>query len=142
MNLKFQNIDLIDLINERQVIFKSILEERWGEVSDIPFSNSEWYIMTRIYKKQPTISYVTKHVHTSRQATHKLIKRLEAKGIVEIMKANHNNRDKCIKLTELGEECYEKIVDIKRELENQISQKIGEEKLLVLKEILGLDWGL
>jgi DNA-binding MarR family transcriptional regulator len=68
-----------------------------------------WFIMARIYKKKPTISYVTKRVDISRQATHKFIKRLEVKGLVEISSLENNKKDKCIHLTKLGEECYEKM---------------------------------
>ena len=93
-------------------------------------------------KKQPTISYVSKHVDISRQATHKFIKRLESKGLVKISNLENNKKDKCIQLTKLGEECYEKNESLKAGLEKKIADKIGLEKFGVLKEILKSDWGL
>lgn len=142
MDFEFQNLDLIDLISERHVLLRRILEKSWNDSSHISISNSEWFIMARIYKKQPTISYVTKHVDISRQATHKLIKNLESKGLVEIKNSETNNKNKCIQLTELGIDCYEKSLSQKANLEQKIAEKIGIEKLNILKDILKSDWEL
>lgn len=137
-----QSLDLIDLLSERNVLLRKITEKIWNDSSDLSISNSEWYIMARIYKQQPTISYVTKHADISRQATHKFIKRLEAKGLVEINNVEHNKKDKCIKLTVLGEQCFEKIAALKLTLEQKIADQIGNEQLEALKNLLKINWGL
>lgn len=142
MNSELQNLDLIDLISERHTLLRGIIEKSWNESSDIYISSSEWYIMARIYKKQPTISYVTKHVAISRQAIHKFVKNLEAKGLIQIKNSENNHRDKCLQLTELGKECYEKNMSLKAELVQKITDKIGAEKLEILWNILRSDWGL
>lgn len=142
MNTSLQKLDLIDLISERHVSLRSLCEKAWNESSEIPISNSEWFIMARIYKKQPTISYVSKHVDISRQATHKFIKKLESKGLVTIQNVEHNNKDKCLQLTALGEECYEKNEAFKEELIKKIANQIGENNLALLHTILKMDWGL
>ena len=142
MDSSLQNLDLIDLLSERHVHLRSITEKLWNDTSDIYLSNSEWFIMARIYKKQPTISYVTKHVDISRQATHKFIKKLETKGLVKISNLENNKKDKCIQLTKLGEECYEKNESLKAILEKKIIDKIGYEKFQILNDILKLDWGV
>jgi DNA-binding MarR family transcriptional regulator len=138
-----QNLDLIDLISERHVQLRSITEKLWNDSSNIYISNTEWFILARIYtKKNPTISYVSKHVDISRQATHKFIKRLEENGLVEINNVENNKKEKSLKLTKLGEECYEKNEDLKAALENKIAEKIGVEQVKLLKEILKSDWEL
>lgn len=142
MNSEFQNLDLIDLISERHLLLRSISEKLWNDSSDIYISNSEWFIMARIYKKHPTISYVSKHVDISRQAVHKFVKSLESKGLIEITNSEKNNKDKCLRLTSLGEECYEKNMSVKADLEKTIAHKIGAEQLTALKNILKSDWGL
>ncbi|AZV41857.1 MarR family transcriptional regulator [Peribacillus asahii] len=142
MDLELQNLDFIDSLSERHVQLRSITEKLWNDTSDIYISNSEWFIMARIYKKRPTISYVTKHVDISRQATHKFIKRLESKGLVTVSSLENNKKDKCIQLTQLGEECYEKNEALKANLEKKIIDKIGFEKFQILNDILKLDWGL
>ncbi len=142
LNPEFQSLDLVDLLSERHLLLRSITEKLWNDSSDISLSNSEWFIIARIYKKQPTISYVSKHVDISRQATHKFIKQLESKGMLEISNAENNKKEKCLKLTKLGEDCYEKNEALKATLEKKIADKIGIEHLTRLKDILKLDWGL
>ena len=136
------NLDLLDLLNERHEFLRRVIEERWSEISDRSFSSTEWYIMSRIYKKQTTISYVTKHVDITRQATHKIIKKLESKGIVEVTNLDNNKRDKGIQLTNLGELCYENNLKMKEEIEKNIAEVIGNDQIKTLKKILQLDWGL
>lgn len=142
LSSEFQHLDLFDILSERHYLLRSITEKLWNDSSEIYISNSEWFIMARIYKKQPTIAYVSKHVDISRQATHKFIKSLESKGLVEIQNVENNKKEKCLRLTPLGEECYEKNKALKATLEKKIEEKIGKEKLFLLTEILKLDWGL
>jgi DNA-binding MarR family transcriptional regulator len=137
-----ENLDLIDLLSERHLLLRGITEKLWNDSSDIYISNSEWFIMARIYKKQPTIAYVSKNVDISRQATHKFIKKLESKGLVEVMNVKHNNKEKCIKLTLFGEECFEKNETLKASLEKKIADNIGEKQLVFLKDILKSTWGI
>ncbi|MBT2699155.1 MarR family winged helix-turn-helix transcriptional regulator [Neobacillus sp. C211] len=139
-NAELQNLDLIDLLSERHSLVRSISEKAWNDQSEIYISNSEWYIMARIYKKQPSISYVTKNVEISRQAIHKFIQKLSERGLVEINNVENNKKEKCIQLTALGEECYEKNEALKAKLENKIAEKIGTEQVSILKGILKLDW--
>jgi DNA-binding MarR family transcriptional regulator len=142
LNPELDNLDLIDLLSERHVHIRSIIEKLWNESNSIYISNSEWFIMARIYQKQPTISYVSKHVDISRQATHKFIKSLEMKGLLEIKSLENNKKDKCVQLTELGEKCYQENAALKANLEKKIIEEIGLEQFTILKDILKLDWGV
>ena len=142
MKIQYQTLDLIDLISERHISIRALCEKAWNNSSNIPISNSEWFIMARIYKNQPTISHVSKNVDISRQATHKFVKKLEAKGLVKIQNVEGNNKDKCVQLTELGELCYEKNEAFKASLIETITNQIGEENVRKLHEILEMDWGL
>ncbi|WP_342576025.1 MarR family winged helix-turn-helix transcriptional regulator [Paenibacillus sp. FSL M8-0142] len=142
MHVEVKTVDLIDLISERHVLLRTLNDRLWHKSHDLHISNSEWFIMARIYKKQTTISHVAKQVDISRQATHKFIKNLEAKGLVEVSRAQHNNKDKCIRLTQFGEECFEHNEAIKAKLEANIIASIGEEQADQLKRLLTMDWGL
>lgn len=139
---ELQKLNLIDLISERHITTRRISEKAWNDTSEIHISNSEWYIMARIYKKQPTIAYVTKNVDISRQAIHKFIKNLASKGLVEVKNVENNKKEKCIRLTAFGEECYEKNEALKAQLENRIAEKIGPDQMEILKDILKSDWGI
>ncbi|WP_346887510.1 MarR family winged helix-turn-helix transcriptional regulator [Clostridium sp. UBA1056] len=142
MDSELQSLDLIDLISERHILLRRICQDSWNNNNDTYISNSEWYIMARIYKKKPTLSYVTKHVDISRQATHKFVKNLESKGLIEITNSTNNNKDKCLQLTPLGEECYEINLSQKAALEQKVTEEIGADKVKILKDILKLDWGV
>ncbi|MBS4197921.1 MarR family winged helix-turn-helix transcriptional regulator [Lederbergia citri] len=141
-NSELQNLDLIDLLSERHSMLRRIAEKAWNDQSEIYISNSEWYIMARIYNKRPTISYVTKNVNISRQAIHKFIKILSTKGLVEINNVENNKKEKCVQLTALGEECYERNMKLKAQLENKIAEKIGIDRVTILNDLLKLDWGI
>ncbi|SHG63913.1 DNA-binding transcriptional regulator, MarR family [Ornithinibacillus halophilus] len=143
MKTDTEYLDIVDLISERHLLLRKHTENLWNENSDIYLSNSEWVILSKVYEKQKTtISYVTKHVDITRQATHKFIKRLDEKGLVEIKQLENNKKQKSIELTTLGKECYEKNEALKAILEKEIANKVGKEKLIQLKEILEMDWGL
>ncbi|HZH93226.1 MAG TPA: MarR family transcriptional regulator [Tissierellaceae bacterium] len=142
MNSELKNLDLIDLISERHLQLRDIAEEDWNKASDIHISNSEWFILARIYQRNPSVSQVTRRVDMSRQAVHKFAKGLQAKGLVEIRDSRHNKRDKCLRLTSLGKECYEKNLILKKDLESKIGELIGQDRLDSLKEILALNWGI
>jgi DNA-binding MarR family transcriptional regulator len=142
LNNEWQNLDLLDLLGERHFLLRSMAEKKWNDTHDLYISNSEWFIMARIYQKQPTIAYVSKNVNISRQATHKFIKSLESKGLIEISDAQDNRKEKSVRLTKLGESCYEENEALKAKLEAKITKQIGAEKVALLKEILKLDWGL
>ncbi|WP_156851245.1 MarR family winged helix-turn-helix transcriptional regulator [Planococcus donghaensis] len=139
-DVELENLNLIDLLSERHIATRRITELAWDKESDIQISNSEWLIMAHIYKQQPTIASVTKNLDITRQATHKFIKNLAAKGLVEVQNVENNKKEKCIRLTTLGEECHEEHEVVKKQLENQIAKKIGVDQLKILKDILKGDW--
>lgn len=139
-NVELQSLNLIDLLSERHLSTRRITEQAWNEESDIRISNSEWTIMAHIYKQQPTIASVTKNVDITRQAIHKFIKNLSAKGLVEVQNVENNKKEKCIRLTALGETCHEKHEVLKKQLESTIAEKIGSHQLVLLKDILTADW--
>lgn len=142
MSSQFQHLDLIDTLSERHIQLRETIENKWNQQSNIYLSNTEWFILARIYKKETTISYVTKQVDISRQATHKFIKNLEAKGLVKVFNVPYNKKDKYLKMTELGEECYEKNKELKANLEQKIAESIGHEKFAILRNLLKSDWGI
>ncbi|WP_235318354.1 MarR family winged helix-turn-helix transcriptional regulator [Planococcus sp. CAU13] len=119
---------------------RRISEKAWNDPSEIPISNSEWYIKSKIYKKQPTISCVNRNVEISRQAIHKFIKQLSGKGLEEVSNVEHNKKEKSIRLTALGENCFEKNEALKTQLKNRTAETIGEDHLAALKDLLKQDW--
>lgn len=135
--------DLIDLLSERHNLMREKLEATWNNHSDIHISNTEWYILSKVYQNgRPPISSITKHINISRQAIHKQVRNLEAKGLIELENVEYNKKEKCIKFTPLGEACYEKYEELKKQLEIKIATKIGMEQIEALKKLLNQDWGI
>jgi DNA-binding MarR family transcriptional regulator len=139
---KFDNLDLFDLISERHIQLCKIAEQAWNNSSEIPISNSEWSVISKIYNKLPTVSHIAKHGNISRQAVHKIIKSLKEKSLVEVNKSINNKKEKCLQLTALGERCYIKNISLKAAMEEKIEDKIGKTQFEMLKKILKSDWGL
>lgn len=137
-----RQLDLFDLINERHLQLRHIMQQQWHDHGAIPISNSEWMIMSHIYKKRATISAITKHVEISRQAVHKLIKKMESNGLIEVYHAEHNRKDRCLQLTPLGEQCYERMLSLKASLEDSIREAIGDKQMDMLKRVLSADWNI
>lgn len=133
---------LLDLLSERNDQVRRMSEQSWNEQSDIQLSNSEWYILATLYQSKRTIAEVTRSVHISRQAIHKLIKNLESKALVLVTDHPQNRKDKCIELTSLGYTCYEQNETLKAQLEQRIQESIGQEAFEQLKTILRVDWKL
>ena len=143
MNFDFQQLDLLDLISERHVKLRKAAEKQWNERNDIYISRSEWFILARIFQKEATtISFISKSLDITRQATHKFIKQLREKGLVEVGSLENNKKEKRIQLTPFGLECYEKNEALKAEIEYEIGENIGHERVEQLKAILKMDWGL
>ncbi|KMT21748.1 MarR family winged helix-turn-helix transcriptional regulator [Clostridium cylindrosporum] len=140
MNIPIHNIDLIDLISEKHMSLRKLSEDMWNDESSISITNSEWFIISMAYGSQPTIAEVAHSIDISRQATHKCIKTLKSKGIIEIHNVENNNRDKCLRLTRLGEKYYMKNKMLKETIVKNIADKIGRENMIFLKDLLKQDW--
>lgn len=134
------NTNIIDLINEKQLRLWKIKQDKWNTNNSVQLTNTEWSILALIYGNLPTISEVAQQLGITRQAAHKTIKSLDNKGFIVVNPVENNNRNKCIKLTPLGEEFFLENQKIKNEMEKEIGQKIGQDKLNLLKELLKGDW--
>jgi len=133
------NLDLIDMISERHIQLRSKLQQLWDEEDGaIKLSNSEWFVMSLVAQAQLTIPHAAKRLDISRQAAHKLIRSLEAKGLIEIR--NINKKVKTAQFTELGLQYNERYKELKAEIERAIAKSIGQDKLQWLYEVLRSDW--
>jgi len=61
---------------------------------------------------------------------------MEAKNLIVVMNVKNNNKEKCIKLTEFRNKCFEKNEALKASLEKKIADNIGEEQVEFLKKSL------
>ncbi len=140
--MNYKLLDLIDLISERHVYIRAHIEKIWNEKYNIKMNNTEWHVIAKLYSGMDTIADITRKVHVSRQATHKLIKNLEQKQLIEIYDDQNNKKIKKIRLTQFGVQCYEQYMNIKEQMETSIEQSVGTVLYEQLKQGLCMDWKL
>lgn len=138
--MEYKHLDLIDLISERHIYIRTYIEKIWNEKYDIKMNNTEWHVIAKLYSGMDTIADITRKVHVSRQATHKLIKNLEQKQLIEIFDDQKNKKIKKVRLTQFGVQCYEQYLKIKEQMEASIEQSIGTELFDQLKRGLSMEW--
>jgi len=135
-------IDLFDLLRERYNQIRKEILNQWDAVGTVPISHSEWLIIGKLYKQgDATISSIAKSANITRQASHKCMKSLEGKGIVEISPSTVNRKEKQFRLTKLGKDCFQTFMSIKASIERDIEEHIGQEEMALLKKLLQENWG-
>ena len=138
--MDYKHLDLIDLISERHNYIRLYIEKLWNEKYNIKINNTEWHVIAKLYSGMDTIADITRKVHVSRQATHKLIKNLEQKELIEIYDDQKNKKIKKVRLTQFGVQCYEQYLKIKEQMEASIEQSIGTELFDQLRRGLSMEW--
>ena len=81
---------------------------------------------------------VARCANVSRQAMFKCAKKLEEKGYLTFI--SQEGHHKYTQLTSKGVAYCERSRQLKMEIEQEISQKIGEESVELLKQLLMIDW--
>lgn len=137
------NNNIVDLIKEKNSNLRRIKEDKWNNQNSIQITDTEWSILSLIYGKEPApaISEISSNINKTRQATHKCIKSLSAKGLIIISKMENNNRNKCLELTPLGESTFVDNQKLKNDIEKEIEHNIGSDNFIQLKDILKRSWG-
>jgi len=87
-----------------------------------------------------TISELAKVRNISRQAVQKTISSLKDRGLVELTECSDNLSAKRIELTAEGRKVLTWTTRAVRKAETELAQKIGQEKLKLLNDILNEDW--
>ncbi|QEN04334.1 MarR family transcriptional regulator [Thiospirochaeta perfilievii] len=138
--LNRENLTIIDLISEQHLVLRKLVEDRWMEISNIEFSHTEWFLLSKTEQESLTISKAATLIGISRQAMQKCAKKLEERGYINFFYKKDNKRDKYIVLTETGRDCCNKNNNLKKRIENEIIENIGNVKVKDFKELLKKDW--
>lgn len=136
-----QGPNIMELLHERYLWMQTAFEKAWEKQSNLVISQTEWKIIGRIEQDGLPVARITKNLHITRQAIHKLIKNLSSKGLIELYQMENNKKERCIALTDLGHECYDIYTSIHSQIEFQIAAHMGLQETEKLKTILQSDWG-
>lgn len=137
MNDHLQQMNLIDLLSEKHLSLRKLVTDTDPD----QINKTETHILAILEAHQMlSISEISRIIHISRQGTHKSIQGLLARGYVEAVEVEGNQRDKNIILTSKGIECNHRMLKAKLELEQQIINKLGSSNVELLKSLLKEEW--
>lgn len=131
---------LIDLISGQHLTLRSELARRWQRQSDLHLSSSEWHLLVRIEPCEITISQVASIIGVSRQAVQKSVKRLEEMDMLTAYYQAGNKRDKYLTLTDNGRAVFAQYLQLKTQLDDELTAQLGMEQMAKLKEIFAKEW--
>ncbi|AWC95971.1 TPA: winged helix-turn-helix transcriptional regulator [Morganella morganii subsp. morganii] len=103
-------------------------------------SNSEWYILSRVYDQPVSIADISATVTISRQAIHKFIRQMEEKGLITIFDVQGSKKLKGVKMTPYGQQCYDAYEAIKTGLCDEIAAAVGQENLALIIRLFQQTW--
>ena len=132
--------EFIDLVSRKHRVMRDALREELQCSFHHDFTRHESYLVFLANKDQYSISKMACVMGVSRQAVHKISKKLNKEGFVTFEEMPGNKKEKLIQLTKLGIEYCEFDRKAKRKIERQIKKVLGEEAFLNLKEFLVQDW--
>ena len=141
-NQQLHELDFIDLLSERHAQLRQLTETAANVDQESKISSSEWYIISIIGAETYTLSELTALVKLTRQAIHKTIKQLEQKELVVLKAVTGNKKEKCVNLTTLGHDLWQRNQTYQQELEQHIKTTVGVAQFEQLKALLQTDWDL
>lgn len=134
--------DLMSLLVEKQREIRRKCQKYWNEEQNISIAESEWMMLRHIKEDHMAASDLAKRLGVSRQASHKIVKGMEEKGLVTVNEKKEYKGRRCVHLTAQGDDYYRQYQKMKKHLLKEIEERIGSENTEQLKAILSIDWGL
>ncbi|MEJ8305247.1 MarR family winged helix-turn-helix transcriptional regulator [Saccharibacillus sacchari] len=128
---------LIDLMSDKHLFLRKKVAELDGE----GLNRTETHILAVVEKAvKVSISEIGRAVNLTRQGTHKSVLGLIERGYLEESQDSDNRRDRYVRLTSKGGQTCNRQLAVKRELELEIAEKLGQEHVEWLKRLLAEDW--
>ncbi|EOU1113546.1 MarR family transcriptional regulator [Clostridium perfringens] len=135
-----RDLNIIDLISEKHIILRRSVEERWAELEEEDISHTEALLLAKINMGKISIAEVARQANISRQAMFKCAKKLEMRGYLKFVVNESNN--KYTELTDKGKDYCKKSTKLKEQMEREIAEVLGKEKVEALKDLLSRDWSI
>lgn len=136
MHSDTNNLFLLDILNQKNNLLRQQFEIEWGKKHSVSLSATEWVLLGKFQQQAFTLAQVSKDFDITRQATHKSIRSLEAKGLIETYACSQNRRVKMGRITPLGKEYYTEGKNLKQTLQNELIKTIQPEGLTHLLQLL------
>ena len=133
-----KKLNIIDLISEKHITLRREVEERWSKSGEEDITHTEAMLLAKINMGKISLAEVARQANVSRQAMHKCAKKLEEKGYLEFIASESNQTYTC--LTEKGVLYCKKSNELKDIIEEEITQKLGEENMKLIKKLQECEW--
>ena len=133
-----KKLNIIDLISEKHITLRREVEERWSKSGEEDITHTEAMLLAKINMGKISLAEVARQANVSRQAMHKCAKKLEEKGYLEFIASESNQT--YTSLTEKGVLYCKKSNELKDIIEEEITQKLGEENMKLIKKLLECKW--
>lgn len=114
------------------------VEERLSKSGEEDITHTEAMLLAKINMGKISLAEVARQANVSRQAMYKCAKKLEVKGYLEFIASESNQTYTC--LTEKGVLYCKKSNELKDIIEEEITQKLGEENMKLIKKLLECEW--
>ncbi|MCH7589194.1 MAG: MarR family transcriptional regulator [Chloroflexi bacterium] len=86
-------------------------------------------------------SELARRIGVSRQAVHQTVRELEALNLVQLAPDPSNQSAKLVQLTDRGLKIVEDAIRVFTAIEKQLGDRIGEDNIVLLRQVLEEDWG-
>lgn len=86
-------------------------------------------------------SELARRIGVSRQAVHQTVRELEALNLVQLAPDPSNQSAKLVQLTDRGLKIVGDAIRVFTAIEKQLGDRIGEDNIVLLRQVLEEDWG-
>lgn len=138
MEENLEGLNIIDLISEKHIVLRREVEDKWASSNEEEITHTEAFLLAKISMGRVSLAEAARQAHISRQAMFKCAKKLEEKGYLEFNLEDNNN--KYAVLTLKGQAYCQKSQELKMSIESDIAEILGQENVLLLKELLKKNW--
>jgi DNA-binding MarR family transcriptional regulator len=134
------DLNLVDLISEKHAKLRKMVRDKWVETGEEYITDTESYMLALLERQPMTVAQLARKIDISRQGAHKCSKGLISRGYILVENIEGNSRDKALILTDKGHRFCEETLIIKKKIENDIKNSIGEDELELLRKYLSKTW--
>ncbi len=135
-------LGFVDLISAKHQRLRQILMNRISQEIEIKLSAMDIYLLDLNGYCPLSVSESARHMNLSRQAVHKQAKHLIELNLIQLLPSELNRRDKVIALTPAGVQLNQEISVIKKEFNQELQARLGEQNFSQIEALFSTDWEL
>lgn len=140
MQSYLHHLNIIDLLSEKHAQLRKAVRDEWARQGNAPVTDTETYILALLQRNPMTIAQLARVIDISRQGTHKCVQNLISRNYIQVENLEGNSKSKLLVLTSKGILFCNETLIIKQKFEENIKNAIGEDHLILLRQVLQKEW--